>query len=400
MSKLIRVSSVIIIMLFLSLVVFADNSDDVCLTPGLRVISYNKTIRTTREISLEELTDKAGCAAGEIKVITLPSPEDGTLTVSGVPVSINDVITVTGDTVLRYSSNNGKTVAYDFETDCGYVFCCTVNAGNDDNNNPPEGSLTKKKIYTVTDKSVNVNLPGYDSDGDGLYFEIEAYPKNGVLDGSGKTCVYTPFDGYVGSDSFKYRVFDESGSVSDIIEVSISVKNEILTLEDTSLSSHAYAAEQVVKDGIMKVSGNRFEPEKEISKIDFLVSFMKTVGVNEVIPCFDTVFDDDTELSDEERGYLSLAFGKNTIKGEVENGKFVWKPSETITASEAADIINTVMGLYCDDTVYTSAEGYKPDNFSILEKYCIIDEFETPRDVSLSRECAAEILFQIYELVA
>jgi hypothetical protein len=75
---------------------------------------------------------------------------------------------------------------------------------------------------TVQSTAVAITLTGSDVDGDALSYTVVTLPANGTLTGSAPTLTYLPTAGYVGPDSFMFKVND--GTVdSPVATVSITV---------------------------------------------------------------------------------------------------------------------------------------------------------------------------------
>jgi len=77
--------------------------------------------------------------------------------------------------------------------------------------NPDENSAPTASAQTIAleqDSAKEIILIGNDSDGDSLVYTIVTQPSYGTLSGSGRNVTYTPNSGYVGSDSFSFRVSD------------------------------------------------------------------------------------------------------------------------------------------------------------------------------------------------
>ena len=88
---------------------------------------------------------------------------------------------------------------------------------------PNQVPTADDQSVTVTkDKSQAVTLTGSDADGDALTYIVLTSPAHGTLTGSGTSLTYTPARGYIGPDSFTFKVND--GAVdSDTATVSITV---------------------------------------------------------------------------------------------------------------------------------------------------------------------------------
>mgnify|MGYP001036238789 CR=1 FL=1 len=93
-----------------------------------------------------------------------------------------------------------------------------------DVNDPPEASDQSK----VTDENtaLGITLEGSDEDEDTLTFVLVSSPTNGLLTWTPPNVTYTPDIGFVGTDSFEYKVIDDPGESSNTGTVTITV-NEV-----------------------------------------------------------------------------------------------------------------------------------------------------------------------------
>ena len=73
---------------------------------------------------------------------------------------------------------------------------------------------TDGSARTVTGAAKTITLAGSDADGDSLTFSLDEAPSHGVVSGTGAQRVYTPEQGFAGTDSFGFAVEDGYGGVS------------------------------------------------------------------------------------------------------------------------------------------------------------------------------------------
>ncbi|HQH58056.1 MAG: hypothetical protein GX415_06685 [Chloroflexi bacterium] len=73
-------------------------------------------------------------------------------------------------------------------------------------NTPPVAD--PQTLSTWRGQSLSITLTGSDADGNTLTYEVVAAPSHGALSGSAPDLVYTPAAGYIGADSFSFRVWD------------------------------------------------------------------------------------------------------------------------------------------------------------------------------------------------
>jgi hypothetical protein len=82
-----------------------------------------------------------------------------------------------------------------------------------------------KVITTVANQPVPVTLSGTDADGDVLQFSIASGPSNGTLSGVSPNLIYTPREGFSGTELFTYTATDGTASTG-VATVSVTVNQE------------------------------------------------------------------------------------------------------------------------------------------------------------------------------
>ena len=92
----------------------------------------------------------------------------------------------------------------------------------DDQNHAPVA--TPQAVITVVENSTDniVTLTGTDEDNDPLTYDIDSYPANGSITGTGQNYTYTPDEDYFGADSFSFTVND-GDDTSTPVTISIMV---------------------------------------------------------------------------------------------------------------------------------------------------------------------------------
>jgi DNA-binding beta-propeller fold protein YncE len=88
-------------------------------------------------------------------------------------------------------------------------------------NNIPRVEATQSNV-TKEDKPIPVTLSATDTDNDALTFSMLTQPSHGSLSGTSPNLVYTPYENYVGDDSFTYQASDGKAN-SDVGTVTIRV---------------------------------------------------------------------------------------------------------------------------------------------------------------------------------
>eukprot|EP00804_Cyclotella_cryptica_P030144 CCRYP_009578-RB/>CCRYP_009578-RB protein AED:0.10 eAED:0.10 QI:327/0.69/0.64/1/0.76/0.71/14/317/1376 len=122
----------------------------------------------------------------------------------------------------------------------------------EENCQPIANSLTGIKVNM--DSWTSVLLTATDYDGVVASWEIVSLPQMGILSGSSPNLVYTPNSGFIGSDSFQFRVYDDSGNVSEtaLVEFIVQDCNFISKFEvpsDFPAFSGSYKYVHVSEDG-------------------------------------------------------------------------------------------------------------------------------------------------------
>ncbi len=94
---------------------------------------------------------------------------------------------------------------------------------------PTDGNLIPEadaqSITMFPGSSTNIILTGSDPEGSSLSYSIVDYPANGILDGASDSWIYTPMEGFQGTDRFTFLVSDGEDD-SEPAAVSIIVTNE------------------------------------------------------------------------------------------------------------------------------------------------------------------------------
>ena len=108
-----------------------------------------------------------------------------------------------------------------------------------------------------------------------------------------------------------------------------------------------HAALTMTEKGIMNGTtigdSTYFMPDKAVSRVDFVVMLMHTIGVDDVANVVSTGFDDDSEIPASMKGYISAAYELNYINGSYVDGKLCFLPNESITRAEAAVIVSRMI---------------------------------------------------------
>jgi len=216
------------------------------------------------------------------------------------------------------------------------------------------------EITTYRGVSVGGRLRAVDPDGDLLTFDVTTPPTKGTLELSKDGhFVYTPAEGKRGKDYFGYKAADSKGNLSQEATVIIRLMKQKTDVRyaDTAGLSCDYAAHALAEAGVLVgqcIAGEYvFEPEREISRGEFLSMCMKAVGTKTLSGVRSTGFSDDDEIPMWVKPYVSTALLNGSITGFVGENGTVFDADACVSYNEAAVMLNRVMNV--TDVVNTAA---------------------------------------------
>lgn len=183
-----------------------------------------KSVTTDEEVLVNIVLSGSDPDDDEITFSIVREPSNGTLTGSGVNYSYTGNVDFNGSDSFEYVANDG------------YVNStpATVSITVDPVNDPPEAYPAFDE--TVVNTPVTIQLLAYDVDGDGLTYSGPSTSTSGTItfDGS-EYVIYEPDQGFIGQDTFTYRVFDGE-YYSDYAIVTVTVNEEtvpsVVTYDD------------------------------------------------------------------------------------------------------------------------------------------------------------------------
>ena len=118
-----------------------------------------------------------------------------------------------------------------------------------------------------------------------------------------------------------------------------------VTYADTDASTAAaaqYLAEQGIFTGAKIGENWYFEPDRTVSREEFLAMVMETSGA-EVTDVTMTGFQDDAAIPTWAKGYAAAGVADGIIKGKTSAGGAVFSGASPISYSEAATVLNRVL---------------------------------------------------------
>jgi len=231
-------------------------------------------------------------------------------------------------------------------------------AGNAGGNSAPVAE--NLELATYRGVSVGGRLSAVDPDGDAVHFELTTAPNKGKLElEENGSFVYTPEEGKRGKDYFGYRAVDAQGNTSQEATVIIRIQKQKTDVRytDTAGLSCDYAAHALAEAGVMvgQFLGGQyvFEPDREISRGEFLSVCMDIAGVDTLSGVKSTGFSDDEAIPVWIKPYVSTALLSGTISGYAGEDGAIFDAAAAVSHNEAAVMLDRVLAV--TDVSNTSA---------------------------------------------
>lgn len=203
------------------------------------------------------------------------------------------------------------------------------------------------ELETYRGVAVGGQLAAAAPDDTKLSYQITTEPSKGrvELEADGRF-VYTPEEGRRGRDYFGYKVFDEAGNASQEATVIIQLLKckAAFRYADTAGLPCDYAAHALAAEGLLQgqcVAGNHlFEPERSISRGEFLSLCMSAAGVEPLRGVSSTGCKDDADMDAWLKPYVSTALLAGYTKKDA-----VFAGDEVLSRTEAAAMLNRIFAL-------------------------------------------------------
>lgn len=288
-----------------------------------------------------------------ITVTEVPPTADGELLVGSTVVNKGQTISGANIALMSYNARSANSAVSYFRfkvEDSSYDIKCNLYMLDSINNSPTLSIVPETSLNVSTHKNITLYgaLPAYDPEGDEIKIEIVSYPSYGILhltDTASGSYTYTPSSEYTGKDSFTYVARDKYGNYSASKTVNLTVNKRSTAVEYVDMTSSPLynAALTVTEAGIMSGtqvgSTSYFYPAKTVSRADFLVMAMHSIGIKDISDSAQTVFHDDSDIPSYAKGYIATAYELGYIKGTYEDGKLCFLPNDPISRAEAAVIV-------------------------------------------------------------
>ena len=389
---------------------------------GLETLSKKSTLIKTalqgQKVIFSDVDFKQGLGITDfkkIKITELPDSSDGTLMLAGRRISEGCEIKRRniGALVFIPASRDVCEAEFKFTLDdaAGGENISYLIKFTDKVNYEPEVKeeyLDSISITTQREIGVYGKLEATDPEGDEIEFIIVSYPKAGTLtlidSKSGEYC-YTPPTSYVGSDSFTYVARDVWGNYSVANKISVSVTERSCETEYTDMQDREEynAAVLMTALGIMNGkymgSGNYFEPDEKVSRVEFVTAAMKALSIAPDTSLTQTYFDDNDKIPAPYVSYIATAQRMGAVIGKFTGKELVFSPNEAITEYEAAMILASLSD--ADTSLDASAQEAINDipvfargSYNAMLNLGVIKNSEN-RNNTVTRANLAEYLYRI-----
>ena len=239
-----------------------------------------------------------------------------------------------------------------------------------------------------------------DPEGQALTYTLTRQPKRGTVtireDGS---YLYTPKKNKVGTDSFTFTATDPAGHVSREATVTVQIlkPSEAQTYADTLGSDCRFEAEWLRNTGLFEgeqIGGaSCFQPEKTVSRGEFLTMLVKTLDIEVDEDASYTGFAD--EIPSWLRPYLAAAL-RSGITADWPHGE-VFGANEPINGAEAALLTQNALDLRIS-TAAGKDETSEIPAWAADAMQALADNGLELTIGSLTRAQAAKLLYQIHIL--
>lgn len=256
-------------------------------------------------------------------------------------------------------------------------------------------------------------LSAADPEGKPLTYNLVKEPKRGSVElHEDGTFTYTPDKNKVGKDSFTYTVTDSGGNTSQEAKISIEIlkPTDKATYADMDGDPDAFYAMWLKEAGLFTgatVGGNLcFEPEKTVSRGEFLVMVMKLVDAQADETGLTSGFSDEAATPVWLQPYIVSALGSGMISGISSEDGVVFRPEAALSRAEAAVMLQNVLQLPAPTakTVFSQTDAdavpaWAADATAALSA-AGISLGDTAQADAITRREVAKLLYEVSNLIA
>lgn len=325
-------------------------------------IIKSTTVGKDVEFNLDEICQRLGVDKKNLSgivVTDLPDFEQGTLMLDGREVLVFEKIPKAKISKLSFIPNgnySGNVIfslkPYDKNGYMDKNAQVTIKYSDTLNLKPTAESVS---LNTLQEMPASGFFRASDPEEDTLKFIIVSAPKQGDVSLSQDTASYNyiPFLNAKGKDTFSYYTEDTMGNVSDVATVSVNIEKTANSVYYSDMQNHwaHYDAVKLYEAGVIKgekIGSNYFfNPDKKVSKGDFLVMLMDAVGLEKAssVTTAVTTMANDSDIPAWMKSYVSSAVDLGIVTGTVSGSgsSAVFDASSPVTRAEAAVMTNRAL---------------------------------------------------------
>lgn len=187
-----------------------------------------------------------------------------------------------------------------------------------------------------------------DEEGSDLTFAVVDEPKRGTVTVDGANFTYTPKDGVTGTDRFTYTAADSDGHTSQPATVSVTIEKTKsgVTYRDMDGNPAAAAAQSLAEQGVFVGAklgdGYYFEPDRPVSRSEFLAMALETAG-RKASSVTRTGFCDDEAIPTWAKAYAAAGVADGIVQGSATPDGAAFRGDAPICWNEAAAMLNRLL---------------------------------------------------------
>ena len=208
-----------------------------------------------------------------------------------------------------------------------------------------------QEVTTYRNAACQGTLTAVDNEGDAYTFALADQPDKGtvVLAEDGATFVYTPGKDESGKDSFTFTATDSEGNVSAPATVTIHIrkqKTDVTYSDMAGNAAHAAAiclAEEGIFVGEQCAGAWFFDPERAVSRSEFVTMAMAAAGIEVAEEVNLTGFQDDAAIPTWAKGYASAAVREGILSGVATEDGICFRGDDPITLPQAAAVMDRLL---------------------------------------------------------
>lgn len=345
--------------------VFYASAQAASISTGIEVLaSETKLIKTGiigRKLNFCDADFKQGLCLTDfdsVKITKIPASDEGALMLAGRRVTegisikrknLGALVFIPASKEVITASFSFNISEYSSDSDVEFILKFIEKV----NYEPfvDEGYLDALSLKTQSEVGVHGRLYATDNEGDEIEYIVITYPKYGTLsylDKKSGEYIYTPNSGFVGNDSFTYVARDEYGNFSKTQTVDISVNARMCDVEYDDMTGRPEYNAAIAMTALGIMSGefigdeNHFNPERKVTRAEFLAMAMKAVGMKKAT--VESYFDDNGDIPLPLRGYVATAQKAGIVNGKFTDGKLIFSPNDEIATYEASLIMARLTG--------------------------------------------------------